>query len=145
MGYLLAGRLTRRGEHLIILSLVVVSGAVGFVALDRYLDPFDDLPFNPAMWAAADEEGRGPMARDAARHVPPGTTAERVRELLGEPTETVTDNPLDKWSRRRKGATRWSYCLGCWSGVGWYGFDSADLDVYFDQEGRVVETEIDGG
>jgi outer membrane protein assembly factor BamE (lipoprotein component of BamABCDE complex) len=125
--------------------LVIVSGVVGFVALDRYLDPFDDRPFNVAEWAAADEQRRGPMARDAARHVPSGMTAERVRELLGEPNETMTDNPFDKWGRRRKGSTRWSYWLGCWSGLGWYGFDSADLDVYFDQEGCVVEREIDGG
>jgi len=144
MGYWMTGRLTRRIVHHVILSLGVVSGAVGFLALDRYLDPFDDRPFNTVVWAAADAQGRGPMARDAARHVLPGTTAGRVRELLGEPTEMVSSD-LDKWGRRRKGATRWSYWLGCWSGLGWYGFDSADLDVYFDLQGRVVETEIYGG
>ncbi len=87
----------------------------GFIALDRYLDPFDDRPFDPASWAAADEQQRGPMARDAARHVPHGTPAERVRELLGEPDHAVSDNPPDKWGRPVKGYTRWSYWLGCWS------------------------------
>jgi hypothetical protein len=118
---------------------------VGFIALDRYLDPFDDRPFDPASWAAADEQQRGPMARDAARHVPHGTPAERVRELLGEPDHAVSDNPPDKWGRPVKGYTRWSYWLGCWSGLGWYGFDSADLDIYFNREGRVVVVEITGG
>jgi hypothetical protein len=136
----------KRIVWLAILASVATAGLVGgFVALDRYLDPFDDQPFDPASWAASDEQRRGPMARDAARHLPPGTPAERVRELLGVPTEVVTGNSLDKWGRHRKGATRWSYWLGCWSGLGWYGFDSADLDIYFDQKGRVVETEIDGG
>ena len=118
---------------------------VGFIALDRYLDPFDDRPFDPASWAAADEQQRGPMARDAARHVPHGTPAERVRELLGEPDHAVSDNPPDKWGRPVKGYTRWSYWLGCWSGLGWYGFDSADLDIHFNREGRVVAVEITGG
>jgi hypothetical protein len=29
--------------------------------------------------------------------------------------------------------------------LGWYGFDSADLDIYFNREGRVVAVEITGG
>jgi hypothetical protein len=125
-------------------AAIIVLG-YGLLAFDRYLDPFDDHPFDPAAWAVADEQQRGPMARDAARQVPPGTPIERVRALLGEPTETVTRNPPDKWGRPTKGYTRWSYWLGCWSGLGWYGFDCADLDIHFDREGRVVEVEITGG
>jgi len=126
-------------------SVALAGLVVGFVALDRYLDPFDDRPFDPTSWAAADEQQRGPMARDAARQVPPGTAAERVRELLGEPDHAVSGNPPDKWGRSVKGYTRWTYFLGCWSGLGWYGFDAAELDIHFDREGRVVAVEIDGG
>src|SRR5262245_16251707 len=106
----MARRLTRRAVRLSFPTLGVVAVAVaGFAALDRYLDPFDDRPVDPAAWAVADEKGRGPMARDVARHVPPGTPAERVRELLGEPTEAVADDPPDKRGRPRKGSMRWSY------------------------------------
>jgi hypothetical protein len=132
--------------RLAVLTLGVVAGAVaGFVALDRYLDPFDDRPFDPAAWAAAEghEQERGPMARDAARHVPPGTPAELVRELLGKPDFVDTDNPPDKHGRRPKGYERWAYDLGSWSH--YHGFDAASLDVHFDRGGRVVEAEITGG
>jgi hypothetical protein len=140
----MARRLTRRVPLLI---TVVVGLVAGFVALDRYLDPFDDQPFDPAAWAAGREreKDRGPMARDAARRLPPGTPAERVRELLGEPDNAESGNPPDHWGRRVKGYTRWTYSLGCWSGLGWYGFDAAALDIHFDRDGRVVETEITGG
>ncbi len=129
-------------KRLVVLVAIVISGLIAF---DSYLDPFDDRPFDPAAWAAADEQQRGPMARDAARHLPAGTSVERVRELLGEPTEAVAGNPPDRYGRQPKGYMRWSYWIGCWSGVGWYGFDHSDLDIYFDREGRVVKTEITGG
>ncbi len=36
-------------------AVAVVGGlAAAVAALDRYLDPFDDRPFDPAAWAAAD-------------------------------------------------------------------------------------------
>jgi hypothetical protein len=142
-------RSLRRRVLLLVTALLGVVGGLtaGFVALDHYLDPFDDRPFDPAAWAEAKEheKERGRMARDAARRLPAGTPTERVRALLGKPDEAISGNPPDKWGRRIKGYTRWSYSLGCWSGLGWYGFDAADLDVYFDREGRVVETEITGG
>ena len=127
--------------------LVIAVLAAGALAFDSYLDPFDDLPFDPTAWAAAEEtwQGRGPMARAAARRVPPGTPADKVRELLGNPCWEANDNPPDKWGRPCKGYSRWTYWLGCWSGLSWYGYDSASLDIHFDRDGRVAEVEITGG
>jgi hypothetical protein len=139
----------RGRKRVVVLSLTAVPAiaglVLGFRAFDSYLDPFDDRPFDPVNWAAADEQQRGPMARDAARHVPPGTPIERVRELLGKPIERVTGHRRDRWGERPKGHMQWSYWLGCWSGLGWYGFDSAHLDIHFDREGRVMAVEITGG
>lgn len=130
----------------VVLSVIVALGTVGgLVALDRYFDSFDDEPFDRATWAAADEKRRGSMARDAIRHLPTGLPAERVRELLGGPDYVATDNPPDKWGRRCKGYTRWSYGLGSGNGRGWYYVDSADLDIHFDRDGRVTVAEITGG
>jgi hypothetical protein len=141
-----------KDERQWVLRLVKVLGAVGalfFLGLvvNSWLDPFDDRPFDPAAWAAAEERerDRGPMARDAIRHIPNGTPKERVRELFGESDYAHSGYPPDKWGRAVKGYARWTYGLGCWSGLGPYGFDSASLDVHFDPDGRVVEAEITGG
>jgi hypothetical protein len=119
----------------------------GVVALDRYLDPFDDLPFDPAGWAAADAHDRGPMARGAIRHLPPGTPATRVRELLGEPQPVARDSrgPVDIYGNRLEHPETWAYDLGSWSGLGPYGFDDAFLYVHFGSDGRVVAAEVTGG
>jgi len=133
---------------LLAFAFVVVGGMVaGAVALDRYLDPFDDRPFDPAAWAAADSKGRGSMARDALRHLSPGTPAARVRELLGnpEPVPGVPSSPVDGFGHRLQHSETWSYYLGCWSGLGPYALDSAFLYVCFGPDGRVVAAEITGG
>lgn len=129
-------------------ALLSVGGCVaGFVALDRYLDPFDDRPFSQAAWAAADEEGRGLMARDAIRHIPAGTSKDRVRELLGdgEPPWLDPRGSVDRFGVRLDHPETWVYWLGCWSGLGPYRFDSAFLYVHFGPDGRVAMAEVNGG
>jgi len=133
---------------LAVVAVVAAAGLVGgVVALNRYLDPFDDQPFSPAAWSAADSHERGPMARSAIRHVPPGTPASQVRELLGEPQPADRDprGPVDVFGNELAHPKTWAYYLGCWSGLGPYGFDSAFLYVHFGSDGRVVAAEITGG
>jgi hypothetical protein len=119
----------------------------GLIALDRTLDPFDDHPFSPVSWAGAESQGRGRMARDAIRHLSPGTTAARVRELLGEPQPVARDpsGRSDVYGNRLEHPGTWSYHLGNWSGLGPYGFDDAFLYVHFGPDGRVVDAEVTGG
>lgn len=125
---------------------LVVVGVVFFVglAVNSYLDPFDDRPFDQAAWAAAEiERDRGPMARDAIRHIPSGTSRERVRELLGE-TGCIPVGG-DRWGVKPRQSETWEYYIGSWSAIGPYGLDSAFLHVHFDRDGRVVAAEINGG
>lgn len=139
----------KRVVGLLVVAAVLVAGGcvAGFVALDRYLDPFDDRPFSPAAWAGADPDDRGPMARDAIRHLPAGTSKGRVRELLGEGEPVWRDprGPVDGFGNRLDHPETWTYYLGCWSGLGPYGFDSAFLYVHFGPDGRVVAAEVTGG
>lgn len=127
------------------LVAVVVLFAVG-LAVNSALDPFDDKPFDQVAWAAVKiESERGPMARDAIRHIPRGTPKERVAELLGEPDEVQSGYPPDPWGRRVKEFGRWSYWVGPGRGLWPYSFDSAFLIIYFHRDGLVVATEITGG
>lgn len=131
---------------LTVAALLAAGGCVaGFVALD--LDPFDDRPFSPAAWAAADVQGRGPMAREAIRHLPAGTPKDRVRELLGngEPLWRDPRGPVDGFGVRLDHPETWVYWLGCWSGLGPYDFDNASLYIHFGPDGRVVAAEVNGG
>src|SRR4051812_23204791 len=121
-----------RSHSFVVKSLIgIVATAMAWPVIDGYFDPFDDQPFDAAAWAAADvdEKFRGPMARDAARLIPRGTTGERVRELLGR--GEVLPATGDRWGIRPRGAVTWEYWLGCWSGLGPYGWDSASLYVHF--------------
>lgn len=139
----------RGGRKLVVIALKTVVAlavaVIGFRVIDSYLDPFDDRPFDRAAWAAsADrEQQRGPMARDALRQVPVGTPVAEVREMLGEGEAVSAEG--DRWGIRPRQAETWSYWLGCWSGLGPYGFDSASLYVHFDSDGRVLAIEITGG
>jgi hypothetical protein len=127
-------------------SGVVVGLVVAVVALDRYLDPFDDRLFDTRAWAAADSQGRGPMARDAIRHLPEGLPAARVRELLGNPDPFPgPGGTVDGFGNRLRYPETWAYYLGSWSSLSWYGLDSAFLYVHFGQDGRVASAEITGG
>jgi hypothetical protein len=140
-----------RWKRLLTFAVVVLLTAgslwFGIVAFDRFLDPFDDQPFSPAAWLNADEHDRGPMARDAIRHLAPGTTAAQVREWLGTPKPVVRDprGPVDAFGNRLEYPETWTYPLGCWSGLGPYGFDSAYLYVHFGSDGRVAAAEVTGG
>ena len=141
------GRWKRFLGLLIVAAFLMAGAAAGLVAVDRYLDPFDDLPFSPAVWAIANPNDRGPMARDAIRHLPAGTPQIRVRDLLGEPEPVpgVAGSEVDGFGHRLEHTETWSYYLGCWSGIGPYGFDDAFLYVHFGSDGRVVAAEVTGG
>lgn len=115
----------------IVIALLVVGG----VRVNSWLDPFDDQRFDPTAWAA-DEYERGPMTREAIRHIPPGTRKERVRELLGKPDPRWAD---------ASDAEDWTYYIGSWSGLGPYNLDSAFVYVHFDRDGRVVSAQVGGG
>lgn len=140
-------------KHLraVLVPLVITLATVGVllflgVWVNSLLDPFDDRPFDQTVWAAAEiAQDRLPMARDAIRHIPPGTSKERVRELLGEPDEAQSGYPPDSWGRGVKQFGRWSYWVGSSSALPPYGFDAAFLIVYFNRDGRVVSSEIYGG
>ncbi len=120
---------------------------IGVALIDRFLDPFDKQPFIGAAWAVADEQSRGRMARDAIRHLPPGTPKDRVQELLGEgglPSRNPHE-PWDSFGVRLDHSETWVYRLGTWSSIGPYGFDDAFLYVHFGTDDRVVSAEINGG
>ena len=74
-------------------------------------------------------------------------SAEQVRELLGEsqPVHRDSRGPVDVFGNRLEHPESWAYYLGCWSGFGPYGFDSAFIYVHFGADGRVVKAEITGG
>jgi hypothetical protein len=136
-----------RGRKRLALRLALIVGLiVAAVAVNRYLDPFDDAPFDPAAWAAAGPQGRGPMARDAIRHLPPGLPSARVRELFGESDPFPgPGGTVDGFGHTLRHPQTWAYYLGCWSGLGPYALDSAFLWVHFDSGGKVVSAEITGG
>lgn len=134
--------------------LVVVTILIGLVLagimaviLEVYRDPFDDRPFDPAAWTSADSKARGPMARDAIRHLRPGLPAARVRELLGspDPFPGLPGEPVDGFGNPLRHPETWAYYLGCWSGLGPYAFDAAFLYVHFGADGTVAAAEITGG
>jgi hypothetical protein len=135
---------------LVLLAVALATVGVfvaGVVVLDRCLDPFDDQQLDPAAWAAAKPEGRALMARDALRHLPTGTPAARLRELLGEGDLAPRDprGPVDMFGNRLSHPETRAYYLGSHSGLGPYALDSAFLYVHFDTEGRVILAEITGG
>jgi len=137
----------RRIALLAVSASVLIVVLVGVaVAVDHYLDPFDGRAFDPAAWAAADSQGRGPMARDAIRHLPAGLPADRVRALLGDPDPFPgPGGAVDGFGHTLRYPETWAYALGCRSSLSWYGLDSAFLYVHFDSSGAVVSAEITGG
>ena len=133
----------RRGFVLAFGCLASVGLAAATVALDKYLDPFDDLPFDHAGWAAAEAHERAPMTREAVRRLPMGSHAAEVRALLGE-ADMVSSNTICSGAQPREIKT-WAYSLGSWSGFGPYGVDSAFLCVRLGSQGKAVAAEITGG
>ena len=136
---------------------LIVLGIAASIALviylgyefDRWLDPFDDEPFNQAVWATSENNHqlRGPMARDVMKRLPPGTAKSRVKQLLGKPDSDswMSEHRFDLSDEGLTSGGEYTYRLGGWSAIGWYGFDSAWLAIYFDTNGNVIWSEIDGG
>ncbi len=123
-------------------ALVVCGGlALGIRALAQLLDPFDARPFDTATWLAARDEERAAMARDAFRHLPPGTLEADIQPLLGKPGEVIATPKLTS-SYPRAAVRTHSYYLGSWS-LRYY--DSTFLWVHVGVNGRVVAAVIRGG
>ena len=91
--------------------------------------PLDDRPFDRETWLAFHNDSepdnpRGKMARDLQRRLLLGQeTREKVLDLLGPPDHGERGDML-------------SYNLGMWSG---FRMDYDSLDIYFDDQGRVVK------
>jgi len=138
--------LASKRQFIVPILAAAVLGAgllVAGIALVRYLDPFDDQPFSQSAWAAADSQTRAAMARDAIRQLPNGTRADRVKNLLGQPTPvTRSSGSMDAYGNPLKYPETWSYYLGSWSS---HGLDDAFLYVHLDSQKRVASVEINGG
>jgi len=113
--------------------------AEGARAVFRYFDPLEARPFDPASWAAADSLGRAAMARDAIRHLPPGTPEAEVVRLLGP--GPVTPSRRLTASAPRRAVRTYEYHLGGW---GFPYDDSTFLWVHVGADGRVIEAVIGG-
>ena len=121
--------MTRSRRAFLLAGIIVTAvGSVATLGINLYDDPFDDRAFSAAEWRTAAEQRRAGMARDAIRHLPPGTTADEVVRLLGEPDGDA-------------GGPRLSYSLGFWPRAG---FDAAFLYVHTDPAGRVTHAEVSG-
>jgi hypothetical protein len=68
----------------VLLVLLLVAAVAGYL---RWLHPgYDERPFTPAAWAAAEAEARGHMVKDLlAKHRLEGMTRAEIVALLGEP------------------------------------------------------------
>lgn len=110
-----------------------------FVAFTRWVDPFDDRPFDRNRWAAVSNHDRAPMARDVASRVR-GLNQQEVLNLLGEPGNRLT-SATDAGGHRLRGAEVFSYYIGSWS---MYGMDDAFVYVHFDTDGVAIYSEITG-
>jgi hypothetical protein len=111
------------GIHPLVLAMVIFLTLCG---------PFDDRSFDRETWLALHNDSdadnpRGKMARDIQRRLLLGqVTREEVLDLLGPPDHGQRDDML-------------SYNLGMWSG---FRMDYDSLDIYFDDQGRVVDVLI---
>jgi hypothetical protein len=125
----------------IVAALLLGAGLAGGTrAIFRYFDPFEARSFDMAAWAAADTLGRAAMARDAIRHLPPGTPESEVERLLG-PGPVVDSQRL---TASAPGAAVRTYCYHLGGGWAFY-YDSTFLWVHVGADGRVVEAVIGGG
>lgn len=123
------------------LAVVILTG----IALARYLDPFDDRPFDRREWAVASARDRAPMARDALRQIGMEMPQAEVRDLLGDPQPVLSfPGNVDAYGNRLNYPQTWSYHIGSWSANPW-GFDSTYLYVHFDSDAKVAAIEITGG
>lgn len=120
-----------------VVGMALIANKIGVFTL---FDPFDKRPFNSSTWAAAEREGRAPMARDLVRnHLPAGMSADEVIVLLGQPDWIVNRGSAANSS----GCARvFQYHLGGWSE---YSMDSVFVEVHLDNNDRVVVAKIVGG
>lgn len=129
----------------VVTGFVVLAALIaGAIALDSYLDPFDDRPFDPAAWAVADHDGRMSMARDAVRRISPGMTEEEVVGLLGKPDSIEESHRLTA-SVSPRAARTYLYYIGSSSLSSLRGLDSAFVWVHLGNDGRVLSAIIGGG
>lgn len=113
------------------------------IVLKSYFDPFDDAPFTPAAWTAADPAVRATIAHDVVRRLGTGMTADQVKDTLGEATPVHRySGGVDAYGHHLGYPETWSCYLGCWST---YGLDDAFVYVHFDLDRRVALVEITGG
>lgn len=106
----------------------------GYWAMNRELDPFDDVKFTPAAWARLEPMERARMSDDLVRnHLLPGVSRSQVEDLIGkgEPLWTKFD---------REGETH-RYDIGSWPSLG---LQEAFITVRYDEGGNVRDAEIDG-
>jgi hypothetical protein len=132
------------GRPVLLRAMALVASCAGLLigapAAIRYFDPFEARPFDPAAWAAADTYGRAAMARDAIRHLPPGTPEAEVERLLGP--GRVEDSK--RLTGSAPGAAIRTYCYHLGGGWAFY-YDSTFLWVHVGADGRVIEAVIGGG
>jgi hypothetical protein len=132
---------------LLLLATTFVAGAglaVAIVALDSYLDPFDDGPFTPEAWAVADDEERAAMARGAVKHVSVGMPETEVVALLGKPDWIWNSRELTASAPARAVRT-YSYGVATSSLASLRRLDSVYVWVHVGGDGRVIVAEIGGG
>ena len=122
-----------------IVVAVVVAFLASLVAFSRWIDPFDDRPFDSNRWAAASVDDRAAMAGDVLFRVR-GLTQQQVLDLLGEPGRRLT-SATDAGGHRLRGVEVFSYYIGSWS---LHGMDDAFVYVHFDADGSVMHSEITG-
>lgn len=118
---------------------------VSLLLLDRYLDPFDDEPFDRSAWMSGTPKDRAKMGHDViAKHIRRGMVQGEISDLLGKPNQinSHVGNRIDGFGNRLKGVKTYIYGLGSWS---LYGLDDAFLYVHFDEDDRVVSADVAGG
>lgn len=134
-----------RTLKLSLLAVATVVSCTGLVfgthTLLQRLDPFAARKFEPESWAAARDEERAAMARDAIRNLPTGLLETDIEPLLGAPHKVIATHRLTN-SGPRKAVRTYSYYLGCWS-LAYY--DSTFLWIHVGEDGRVISAEIGGG
>ena len=101
--------------------------------------PFDDLPFDKARWARADQDTRTRMTDHLIqKHLKIGTTRTEALHLLGKPDATPDDlELLDEGDRKIRGHRVLQYSLGPLGDVPFH-MDGMHLDIYFDANDRLT-------
>lgn len=114
----------------------------GFVAVRGYqwFSPFNVRSFDKAAWAQANPEERASIAHDAIRLLPRGMPENEIELLLGKPMAVVPINRLSGIAPKSTVRT-YTYFIGNWPLAA---FDSTQLWVHVDAEGKVVGAVIGG-